>query len=143
MFVSLPSCAWRRIYFNSSIGGSKSLQGDPQDLWRSCTQVGWLRVCCVGTVAFLRPGWAWSLPDRVPLPCLTPVSHEYRVPLLLWACYTADCLLVGAVAQEEYRRKAQQAYEERSRLEAEIQASANAGLRLVAEEKERYRQRHT
>ncbi|CAM9096679.1 unnamed protein product [Scytosiphon promiscuus] len=47
----------------------------------------------------------------------------------------------AAKAGEEYRRKAQLAYEERAKREAQRIESSNAGLRLVAEEKEKYRQR--
>lgn len=46
-------------------------------------------------------------------------------------------------SQKEHRRKAQLAYEQRSRSETQRMESANAGLRLVAEEKEKYRQRQS
>lgn len=42
---------------------------------------------------------------------------------------------------EEHRRRAQEAYEARSRQVADQEEVRNAGLRLVAEEKERYRDR--
>lgn len=44
-------------------------------------------------------------------------------------------------SQDERKRQANEAYVERARLELEMLESQNAGLRLVAEEKERYRQR--
>eukprot|EP00752_Nemacystus_decipiens_P008352 g7466.t1 len=47
----------------------------------------------------------------------------------------------AAETAKEHRRKAQLAYEERSRLETQRMETTNAGLRIVAEEKEKYRQR--
>lgn len=49
--------------------------------------------------------------------------------------------VASPLRQDEHRRSAQQAYEERSRRETQRMETSNAGLRLVAAEKEKYRQR--